>query len=329
MTEPSHHAVTEHPVAVAWADLILDGTLHQPPGTGPSPAMLMLQGSGPSDRDSNGYFTAIRQALLERGVATMAFDKPGCGRSTGDWRHHGLRARADQARAALASLGAHPSVDAGRVGIFGHSQGGWLVQMLAAELDDLCFAVASSGPSIPVAEQDLFAVENQLRADGYDDGDVADALDFLQAVHRAAADGHSYDRVEAELLEPARTRTWYRHYPVSEAEDWHLTRVLIGEPFDPIDALTRVACPFLAVYGGADVLVPAWRSAEESGRALAAAGNPDATVVVLPGADHRLQTPGGNRLVPGYLDLLAGWVAGRAGTRPGPKPDPAGPRPVS
>lgn len=48
----------------------------------------MLQGSGPADRTSDGYFTPIQDALLARGIGTCAFDKPGCGESTGDWREY-------------------------------------------------------------------------------------------------------------------------------------------------------------------------------------------------------------------------------------------------
>jgi pimeloyl-ACP methyl ester carboxylesterase len=302
----------EHPITVDWSGLTLAGSLHVPPGRAPSPAVLLLQGSGPSDRDSNGYFVAIRHALVDRGLATLCLDKPGCGSSTGDWRDHGLGARVDQARAALEVLGRHPAVDPTRVGLLGHSQGGWLVQRLAAELGGLCFAVASSGPSITVAEQDRFALEQRMRADDRPEGEVAEALAYLQAIHAAAVAGHPYDTVRAEVLDQARGRPWYRYHPIDDEGDWHLTCLLIGEPYDPLDALGQIRCPFLAVYGGADVLVPAWRSAEESGRALARSGNPDATVVVIPGADHRLQAPGSERLVPGYLDLLTDWMARRA-----------------
>ena len=305
---------SEHPVSTTWRNATLAGTLHTPSTADPwpVPTVLMLQGSGPSDRDSNGYFAAIRRAFIDRGVATLAFDKPGCGQSSGDWRQHGLRDRADQARAVLHDLAQHPAIDRERVGLFGHSQGGWLVQMLAAELDDLRFAVASSGPSITVAAQDRYAVEQTMRADGCDDRNVADALEYLDAVHQAALDGHAYERVESDLLEDARRQSWFRYHAIGSEADWELARLLVGDPYQPLDSLRRIGCPFLAIFGGADVLVPAWRCAEETGRALADAGNPDATVVVLPGADHRLQLPSTERLVPGYLDLLADWVGRRA-----------------
>ena len=86
-------------------------------------------------------------------------------------------------------------------------------------------------------------------------------------------------------------------------------RRFMGEAFDPLTALRRVAVPFLAVYGGRDVLVPAWRSAAETGEAVAAADTSDATVVVFPTGDHRIGEAG--EFVPGYLDLLGDWAARR------------------
>src|SRR4051812_31423527 len=99
---------------------------HPPPAPAPPfhPAVLMLQGSGPADRDSGGYFPPIRDAFLARGIAVFSFDKPGIGSSTGDWRHYALMDRADQALAALALLREHHVIDGARVGVWGQSQGG-------------------------------------------------------------------------------------------------------------------------------------------------------------------------------------------------------------
>ena len=142
---------THEDLEFAWNGLTLAGTLHLPSSAEPHLAVLMMQGSGPSDRDCGGYFTPIRQAFLNRQIATFAFDKPGCGSSTGNWREHALEGRADQARAALELLRRHSALDADSVGIWGQSQGGWLVQLLASELPDLSFAIANSGPSISVS----------------------------------------------------------------------------------------------------------------------------------------------------------------------------------
>jgi dienelactone hydrolase len=100
-------------------EVVLAGTLHQPAGARPHPAMVMLQGSGVADRESGGFFPPIRAAFLDAGVGVLSWDKPGVGESSGDWRERTLFDRADEALAAIAWLREHPAVDAGRVGITG------------------------------------------------------------------------------------------------------------------------------------------------------------------------------------------------------------------
>jgi pimeloyl-ACP methyl ester carboxylesterase len=80
------------------------------------------------------------------------------------------------------------------------------------------------------------------------------------------------------------------------------------EEYEPMEALQRIGCPFLAVYGGRDVLLPPWQSVQESGEALQRAGNPNAAVVVFPDGDHRIQH-GPDQFVSGYLDLIVDWAA--------------------
>jgi pimeloyl-ACP methyl ester carboxylesterase len=125
--------------------------------------------------------------------------------------------------------------------------------------------------------------------------------------------GADFESISGALLEPASLQPWYDSYPtIDGAGDWLHVKLLISEPHEPLSDLRRTTCSFLAVYGGLDTLLPPWRGAEESGRALAAAATPDATVVVFPLGDHRIQDPSTEEFVDGYLDLLGGWTANRA-----------------
>lgn len=302
-----------------WNGLTLAGTVHYPAAEGVPPIVLMLQGSGPTDRTSNGYFDPIRRTFLQRGIATFAFDKPGCGHSTGNWRRHGLEDRADQAVAAIDLLRDHGAIDSDRLGVWGQSQGGWLAQMLAARIPDLAFAIANSGPTIGVAEQNLYGCEHTLRHQGFTESDIRAALSFVDGVHGAARDGEAFESIDARLLNAARQQPWYQYLIIDDADDWAEACLWATETYDPPVSLARITCPFLAVYGGLDVLVPPWRGASETGGALQAAGNADATVVVFPTGDHRIQDPASESgaFVPGYLDLLGDWAARRAGTASG------------
>jgi len=300
--------VTTQTVAFDWRGLMLVGTLHVPNPENAYPVVVMMQGSGPADRTNNGYFLPIQEALLRRGIGTFAFDKPGCGESTGDWRDHGLAERADQVEQALRTVREHSMVLAHYVGLFGHSQGGWLTQMLAGRRSDLAFAVASAGPSITVAEQILYASEHSMRANGCSESDIAEALAFIGEIQEAAVEGLAFDAVDARLVANVRSQPWYEYTAVETEEEWREIRTFASEDYEPVEAMQQIGCPFLAVYGGLDTLVPAWRSAHETGRALHQAGNSDAAVVVFPDGNHRIQYESGT-FVKGYLDLLTGWIA--------------------
>jgi len=205
----------------------------------------------------------------------------------------------------------HPAIDAERVGIWGQSQGGWLVQMLASRLPELSFAVANSGPSIGVREQDVYGCEHAMRSQGHDEFQIELALAFMHELQEVAQRGTDYATVESEFLQQARGEPWYGYVPVDGADDWDFARRLLAEGYEPRDAMSRIRCPFLAIYGGLDVLLPAWRGAEETGRALGRAGNTDAAVVVFPEGDHRIRDASTGDFVVGYLDLLGDWTARR------------------
>ena len=87
----------------------LAGTLHLPPAA-PAAVVLMVPGSGPMDRDNEGYFPAIREALVARGIAVASFDKRGVGGSAGDWRDTGPAEQRADAAAALAVLRGRPEL---------------------------------------------------------------------------------------------------------------------------------------------------------------------------------------------------------------------------
>jgi hypothetical protein len=120
--------------------------------------------------------------------------------------------------------------------------------------------------------------------------------------------------VDAQLLAPARRESWYGYLEIDDEQTWNLIRLTTAEQYEPVEALSRIRCPYLAIYGALDPLVPAWQSAEESGRALHQAGNRDATIVVFPQSDHRIRDAATGDFATGYLDLMTGWAARRAGT---------------
>ena len=299
-------------VCFSSRDLILSGTLHRPTGVGPHPATLMLQGSGAADRDSGGYFPPIRDHFIENGLAVFSWDKPGIGRSTGDWRQRTLFDRGDEALDALAWLREQPGIDADRVGVWGHSQGGWIGPLVASRSRDVAFLVVNSGPGITPEAQDFYGIEHTLRQDGVSEAEIEQALTWMQSLHDAAREGMPFEQLQSELLEPSRGTAAERYFGGIGPEDWPFFVLNFQHPYDPVPSLEHVACPMLALFGELDPLVPVEESARIFEAAARESGNHDLTIHIFSGADHRIRVGDALRFAPGYLEVMSDWLRRRA-----------------
>ena len=127
----------------------LAGTLWCPAGDAVA-GVLMHPGSGPSDRDNDVLFPPIREHLLRAGIAVCSFDKRGVGGSAGSWLEAGLYEQADDLLAALAVFESESPRDL-PLGLFGHSQGGWVVVEAASRGVPVAFVITNSGPGVSPA----------------------------------------------------------------------------------------------------------------------------------------------------------------------------------
>jgi pimeloyl-ACP methyl ester carboxylesterase len=291
---------------IQHSDAELAGTLHLPSGDGPFPAVVMLQGSGTTNRDAEGYFLPIRETFLNRGAATLSWDKPGVGESTGDWRTRTLFDRADEAREAISWLSSQSEIDPARVGIWGHSQGGWVGPLATSQSPEVTFLMINSGPAVGPHEQDLYGVEHSLRRNGATEAEIEEALAFMHALHDASNRQLPYEEAVASILEPARGSPGATYFGELSEQDWQFFLRNAQRPYDPVPSLERISCPVLAIFGERDPLVPVEKSVAIFERAMS--GNPDLTIRVFPNADHRIRTGDPLAFAPGYLDLLGDWL---------------------
>lgn len=297
---------------IRFNDWTLAGTLHLPDAPGPYPALAMLAGSGPDDRDAWGYFPPIRDAFLGAGLAVLSWDKPGIGASNGDWREQTFFDRADEALAALAWLRSRPGIDAGRVGVWGHSQGGWIAQIVAARDPSLAFAIVNSGPGVDVIAQDLYGVEHTLRQFGAGDAEVAEAIAYMERIHAAAIAGMPHASFVAEVMEPARGTSGFDYFGGVDPGLWGFLMRNLTHLYDPVTSLERIICPVLAIFGERDSLVPVDASVRIVRDALGKACNDDVTIRAFPEADHRIRAGDPNGFADGYLETMVGWLRSRA-----------------
>lgn len=134
----------------------LEGTIRVPTTPGPHPAMVFVSGSGNGSREE---FTPQADFLARAGVVTLAFDKRTVGYNFRD-RDFGLLA--DDALRWVRLLRGRADVDPARVGLWGVSEGGWVVPIAAARSSDVGFAVLVSSPNVSPLRQVAWALNEQL-----------------------------------------------------------------------------------------------------------------------------------------------------------------------
>ena len=153
--EPKHpYPYTEEEVSYdnSEAAIILSGTLTLPVSKGPTPAVILIAGSGPSDRDASllGHklFLVLGDYLTRQGIAVLRFDKRGCGKSTGNYDKATTKDFANDVRAAVAYLKSHEKVNSAQIGLVGCSEGGIIAPMLGAESKEVAFIVLMAAPGV-------------------------------------------------------------------------------------------------------------------------------------------------------------------------------------
>ncbi|NEB78246.1 alpha/beta hydrolase [Streptomyces sp. SID14478] len=300
-------------VAFSNASVHLAGALTVPAGGTACPGVVMVGGSGPADRTNDGYFSLIGRHFADAGCAVLSYDKRGVGASSGDWRDATLDDLAADAGAALDFLRARPGVRAEAVGLFGHSEGGWVVLRAAATARDrLPWVITNSCPGMTPQAQDRFALANTLRRRHFAQQDVDDSLALFDRLAEAGRRDADFGEATRLVASAGAAVSLADYWAGVDERLWEFLKR--KQDHDPVPDALRLRCPHLAVYGGADPLVPV---AESVRLFTAAACHPGRapraplTVEVFPGADHRIRTDGGTRPAPGHLGVLTRWVTCR------------------
>ncbi len=291
--------------------ITLAGTLTLPDNSGPHPAVVLMSGTGPQDRNSeivSGFrlFEIVADYLTSRGVAVLRYDDRSVGGSTGDYKTSGLDNFASDAKAAVAYLRTRPEIDRAQVGLYGHSEGGMYAAMLGADpAVQADFIVSVAG--IAVDGESLLLHQNALifRGAGAPEALVQSQVAYLEAVFDLAREGRweearqlAYDTAIEQWQyftpgEQAALGGDQAGYAIAMAEAFVATQQGAWLPsfldHDPGADWAKVTAPVLAIYGGKDVQVDEAQNAGPMLSGLLQAPTTDYTLVVLPDANHLMQ----------------------------------------
>ncbi len=268
-------------------------TLTVPGGKGPFPAVFLITGSGPQDRDESlmGHkpFLVLADYLTRRGIVVLRADDRGFGKSTGVFSTATTLDFASDAEAALAFLKSRPEVDSQKIGLIGHSEGGVIAPMVAAMNHDVAFIVMMAGTGVPgdrilIAQKELIEEASGL-SQSQAEKDGAEETELLAMVKReknsTILEKQLREKLAGKVSEPQLTTqvkflssAWMRYFI----------------EYDPANALSKVTCPVLAINGEKDLQVPPKLNLPAIRKALEASGNKNFEVDELPGLNHLFQT---------------------------------------
>jgi dipeptidyl aminopeptidase/acylaminoacyl peptidase len=275
----------------------LAGTLtlpHGASGASKVPAVVTMTGSGAQDRDETlnappGYrpFRQFADSLGRRGIAVLRLDDRGYGGSTGNHRTATSADFAEDIRAALAYLRTRPEIDASRLGLLGHSEGGLIGPLVAAKEPRLRAMVLLAGPSRDGRKILEFQLANMIKGDS-----------TLKEARRDSA----LARIPARIDSMKAANAWMAYFL----------------DHDVLAAARLVKTPVLLLNGGTDQQVTPEQTAELAG-AMKASGNADVTARVFPHLNHLfiydpVGFPGGyarlarSAVEPAVVGAVADWL---------------------
>lgn len=267
---PGTYQVATSVVTVELAGGTVEAQISEPIGAeGLLPGVVFVHGAG-TGRFTNAFVDQA-QALASSGVVAMV---PNKNLETYSTRTRDYPAMANDYLRSLEVLRGLPGIDADRVGVYGESEGGWIVPVMAADNPRVAFVVLVAAPVVPPRQQAAFAVDSYLRNTGV-------PVEVLRAIPRFVGmefpgGGFDYGRFDVR-------------------------------PFQQ-----RMRQPVLVVYGTGDAAMPTVQGALQVIDDLTTAGNPDWTVRYYDGADHGIKVD--RELVPAFARDLSAWIQGLPAT---------------
>jgi dienelactone hydrolase len=307
------------------AGIELAATITIPPGKGPFPAVLLMSGSGPHDRDEilmgHKPFLVLADYLTRKGIVVLRADKRGVGKSGGDYSKAVMADFASDADAGVAYLKTRPEVDPHRIGLVGHSEGGVEAPMSAAHNHDVTFIVMMAGTGVPGDQ----LLPEQMRLIEQAAGKSPDEIEKDLVVQRDLLATVEKDKDDAVLEKDVREKLAGK---VPEAQIGMQVKAVSSPWFrgllvyDPAPTLSQLTCPVLVLNGERDVQVPPEQNLPVIRKALEAGGNKNFEIDELPGLNHLFQTAktGGigeyseieETMSPVAMEKIASWILKQA-----------------
>jgi alpha/beta superfamily hydrolase len=286
------------------AGINLAGTLTIPEGDGSFPAVILISGSGPNNRngDKMGHkpLWVIADFLSRNGIAVLRYDDRGVGQSQGSPLNTTSGDFATDTEAAFIYLRTRKEIEPESIGLAGHSEGGLIAPIVAASDNRIAFIIALAGPGV-TGDQILHKQNYDISIiSGGEEKQIKESISInrkLFAILKKEPDNTKAETRISEIYKKALTKEKKSPEEIDQAliqlnaslspVSYNWFRYFIST--NPADYWKKVKCPVLALNGDKDLQVAADVNLPAIEKALKSGGNKAVTTMKLPELNHLFQ----------------------------------------
>ena len=311
----------------------LAGTLSLPVRNGVYPAVILVSGSGPQNRDEelarHKPFLVLSDYLTRHGIAVLRYDDRGFGESTGC---HECATTADFARdvyAAVEYLKNRGEIDINNIGLIGHSEGGMIAPKVASINSDVSFIVTLAAPGVSLKEIVLKQAESISRAEGASEEKIAVDRNILDKAMDVIADAENRDVLKKQLSKLIKKEarkhkklikeeSSMNDYVNSFLEEYATVWMIYALKYNTSEYFEKVECPALILNGKKDLQVDSEDNLFAIEKAFQKSGNKKVKIIEYPNLNHLFQecktgSPGeystiAETISPKVLDDIKSWI---------------------
>ncbi|WCM42308.1 lysophospholipase [Flavobacterium sp. CBA20B-1] len=277
------------------AGIKLAGTLTMPNGKGPFPAVVLVSGSGAQDRNEEllGHkpFLLIADRLTKNGFAVLRYDDRGVAQSEGNFESATTFDFAKDTKSALEYLKTIKEIDRKNIGILGHSEGGMIAQIVAAENKDVAFIISLAGPGIAIDELMLTQKYEIEKAYGLSNEDLEASKNLYKKIYEIIKNNPSNEKAKQAIKSFLKTDPAYKELSEKQINDlaaatdsnWFTTFIR----YNPEKNIAKIKAKALILNGEKDVQVTAKENLEGWRKGLA--HNKNVTIKSYPNLNHLFQ----------------------------------------
>lgn len=310
----------------------LAGTLTLPKNKKDFPVVILITGSGTQNRDSEIFghkpFAVIANDFAQKGIGVLRLDDRGVGGSSKGTTEDTSASFATDIATAVDFLSAKGFKN---IGLIGHSEGGMIAPMVAAQNTKVQFVISLAGPGIPIDQMMLLQSQSIAKSQGATTTQIEASTAFNKKVY-AFITGYNGSNLKADF------QPYIKEEFIKRSQNQGLTETQIDDivtqqtlsvtnpwyvyfiKFNPDLYWSKLKIPVLALNGSLDLQVKATENLAGIEASLAKAGNKKATIKELPGLNHLFQeaktvstaeySTNEQTIAPIALNIMSKWILG-------------------